>query len=170
MKLIFLGSSFSILWYMRRHKIVRRTYDKDQDTFRHHFLILPCLLLALLINEKFTFMEVRSLFQNVSALRHACTSLQYSTYFPSRYNVVFLGFSHNIYLCKYMRYKVGICVCTLKTVLICIHAPTKKGIMQKPNLHRYAGTAHTSKIFKGTHASTNFAWLRRIYELNYPFI
>ncbi len=58
MKLIFLGSSFSIVWYMRRHKIVRRSYDKDQDTFRHYFLVLPCLFLALVINEKFTFKEV----------------------------------------------------------------------------------------------------------------
>jgi ER lumen protein retaining receptor len=58
MKLIFLGSSFSIVWYMRRHKVVRRSYDKDQDTFRHYFLVLPCLILALLINEKFTFREV----------------------------------------------------------------------------------------------------------------
>ncbi|KAF1884043.1 hypothetical protein Lal_00013003 [Lupinus albus] len=58
MKLIFLGSSFSIVWYMRYQKIVRRTYDKDQDTFRHYILILPCLLLALVINERFTFREV----------------------------------------------------------------------------------------------------------------
>jgi ER lumen protein retaining receptor len=58
MKLVFLASSFSIVWYMRKHKIVRRTYDKDHDTFRHYFLVLPCLLLALLINEKFTFREV----------------------------------------------------------------------------------------------------------------
>lgn len=58
MKLIFLGSSFSIVWYIRHHKIVRRSYDKDQDTFRHLFLILPCFLLALVINEKFTFKEV----------------------------------------------------------------------------------------------------------------
>ncbi|TVU13883.1 hypothetical protein EJB05_37316, partial [Eragrostis curvula] len=58
MKLIFLGSSFSIVWYMRRHKMVRRSYDKDHDTFRHQFLILPCLILALLIHEKFTFREV----------------------------------------------------------------------------------------------------------------
>ncbi|GFZ10613.1 endoplasmic reticulum retention defective 2B [Actinidia rufa] len=58
MKLIFLGSSFSIVWYIRHHKIVRRSYDKDQDTFRHLFLVLPCLLLALVINEKFTFKEV----------------------------------------------------------------------------------------------------------------
>lgn len=58
MKLIFLGSSFSIVWYIRRHKLVRRSYDKDQDTFRHVFLVLPCLILALLIHEKFTFLEV----------------------------------------------------------------------------------------------------------------
>ncbi|KAL2242522.1 UNVERIFIED_CONTAM: ER lumen protein-retaining receptor [Sesamum indicum] len=58
MKLVFLGSSFSIVWYIRHHKIVRRSYDKDQDTFRHYFLIIPCLLLALLINERFTFKEV----------------------------------------------------------------------------------------------------------------
>ncbi|KAK8703690.1 hypothetical protein V6N13_047339 [Hibiscus sabdariffa] len=58
MKLIFLGSSFSIVWYIRYHKIVRRSYDKDHDTFRHYLLMLPCLILALLINEKFTFKEV----------------------------------------------------------------------------------------------------------------
>ncbi|KAM0947055.1 putative ER lumen protein retaining receptor [Dioscorea sansibarensis] len=58
MKLIFLGTSFSIVWYMRRHKIVRRSYDKEQDTFRHYFLILPCFVVALFINEKFTFKEV----------------------------------------------------------------------------------------------------------------
>lgn len=58
MKFIFLGSSFSIVWYMRRHKVVRRSYDKDQDTFRHVLLVLPCLLLALLIHERFTFREV----------------------------------------------------------------------------------------------------------------
>ncbi|PKA63833.1 ER lumen protein retaining receptor [Apostasia shenzhenica] len=58
MKLIFLGTSFSIVWYMKHHRIVRRTYDKDHDTFRHYFLVLPCIILALLINERFTFMEV----------------------------------------------------------------------------------------------------------------
>ncbi|KAE8714547.1 ER lumen protein-retaining receptor [Hibiscus syriacus] len=62
MKLIFLGSSFSIVWYMRYHKIVRRSYDKDQDTFRPYILMLPCLILALLINEKFTFKEISTSF------------------------------------------------------------------------------------------------------------
>ncbi|KAG6593777.1 ER lumen protein-retaining receptor, partial [Cucurbita argyrosperma subsp. sororia] len=58
MKLIFLGSSLSIVWYMRRHKVVRRSYDKDQDTFRNQYIVLPCLLLALVFNHKFTFKEV----------------------------------------------------------------------------------------------------------------
>ncbi|CAN1269532.1 ER lumen protein-retaining receptor B [Linum perenne] len=57
MKLIFLASTFSIIWYMKSHKLVRRSYDKDQDTFRHWFLVLPCLILALFIHEKFTFLE-----------------------------------------------------------------------------------------------------------------
>jgi ER lumen protein retaining receptor len=30
MKLIFVSSSFTILWYMRRHKVVSQTYDKEQ--------------------------------------------------------------------------------------------------------------------------------------------
>lgn len=58
MKLIFLSSSFSIVWYMRRHRIVRKSYDKEQDTFRHYLLVLPCLVLALFIHHKFTFFEV----------------------------------------------------------------------------------------------------------------
>lgn len=68
MKLIFLGSSFSIVWYIRRHRLVRKSYDKDQDTFRHYFLVLPCLILALLIHEKFTFTEVRD---HLSILLHS---------------------------------------------------------------------------------------------------
>ena len=58
MKLFFLWSSFSIIWYMRYHKVVRRSYDKEQDTFRHLFLVLPCLVLAIFVHDKFTFREV----------------------------------------------------------------------------------------------------------------
>lgn len=61
MKLIFLGSSFSIVWYMRNHKVVRQTYDKDHDTFRHYFLVIPCFFLALLVNYKLTVREVSCL-------------------------------------------------------------------------------------------------------------
>ncbi|KAG0559045.1 hypothetical protein KC19_10G074400 [Ceratodon purpureus] len=58
MKLIFLGTSFSIVWYMRYQKTVRASYDKNNDTFRHYLLILPCFALSLLINNRFTFREI----------------------------------------------------------------------------------------------------------------
>ncbi len=58
MKLIFIGSSGSVIWYMRRHKVVSQTYDAEQDTFRVFFLIGPCMLLALLINHEFSVTEV----------------------------------------------------------------------------------------------------------------
>ncbi|XP_010243088.1 PREDICTED: ER lumen protein-retaining receptor-like [Nelumbo nucifera] len=58
MKLVFLGTSISIVWYMRYHKVVKQTYNKDQDTFRHYFLAIPCFLLALLIHHEFTVIEV----------------------------------------------------------------------------------------------------------------
>ncbi|KAL1807166.1 hypothetical protein ACET3Z_030234 [Daucus carota] len=58
MKIIFLGTSFSIVWYIRHNRIVRKSYDKDLDTFRHHFLLLTCFFLALVINERFTFIEI----------------------------------------------------------------------------------------------------------------
>ena len=75
MKLVFLGSSFSIVWYMRYHKAVQRTYDREQDTFRHWFLVLPCLLLALLIHEKFTFLEVCLFLLLLKKLQFLCNGL-----------------------------------------------------------------------------------------------
>ncbi|KAL8538336.1 hypothetical protein ACS0TY_000356 [Phlomoides rotata] len=58
MKLVFIGTSVCIVWYMRFHKVVKQTYYKDQDTFRHYFLIPLCLLLALLVHHSFTTMEI----------------------------------------------------------------------------------------------------------------
>ena len=58
MKLIFLGASFRIIWYMRVNKAIRRTYNKEQDSFRIEFLLGPCALLALLIHRSFNFVEV----------------------------------------------------------------------------------------------------------------
>lgn len=58
MKLVFIGSSLAIVWCMRMHRAVKRTYDKEVDTFRHYFLILASFILALLLHEKFTFQEV----------------------------------------------------------------------------------------------------------------
>lgn len=58
MKLVFLGTSIGIVWYMRYHKVVKQTYSKDEDTFRHYFLILLSVLLALLIHRAFNVIEV----------------------------------------------------------------------------------------------------------------
>ncbi|KAB1221540.1 ER lumen protein retaining receptor [Morella rubra] len=58
MKLVFIGSSLAIVWCMRRHRVVRRSYDKELDTFRHYFLIAATFALAVLVYEKFTFREI----------------------------------------------------------------------------------------------------------------
>ena len=59
MKIVFILSSLAIVWCMRMHPIIKRSYDKVVDTFRHYFLVLGCFVLALLIHEKFTVQEVR---------------------------------------------------------------------------------------------------------------
>ena len=33
-KIVYIGTSSLIVWYMRRHRTVKNTYDKDHDTFR----------------------------------------------------------------------------------------------------------------------------------------
>lgn len=65
MKLVFLGTAFSIIYYMRFHKTVKTTYDREQDTFRVIFLIAPCLVLALFIHHEFTIMEVIPILGNI---------------------------------------------------------------------------------------------------------
>ncbi|OZC09819.1 ER lumen protein retaining receptor [Onchocerca flexuosa] len=52
----FLISSFGTLYLMWIK--FRATYDRNHDTFRIEFLVLPCVILALLINHEFTVMEV----------------------------------------------------------------------------------------------------------------
>jgi ER lumen protein retaining receptor len=59
MKLVFLGTSCAIVYYIRYHRIIRLTYDKDQDTFRHWMLIAPAAVLALISAHPRTIMEVR---------------------------------------------------------------------------------------------------------------
>jgi len=58
MKFIFIASSFWIIWYMRVHRVVSQTYDREQDTFRVSFLIVPAFGLALLVNHEFSFSEI----------------------------------------------------------------------------------------------------------------
>ena len=59
MKLIFISSSLAICYYMRVHKVVRQTYDRNEDTFREWFLVAPCALLAILLPQQRTHVEVR---------------------------------------------------------------------------------------------------------------
>ncbi|KAF0410775.1 ER lumen protein retaining receptor [Gigaspora margarita] len=56
MKIFFIASSIYILYLMKIK--FRATYDPSQDTFRIEFLLGACLLLALVFNYTFTFIEV----------------------------------------------------------------------------------------------------------------
>jgi ER lumen protein retaining receptor len=58
MKLIFLGSTFGIIYLMRSR--FRKSYNASEDKFPIWYLIVPCAILALVVNHKFTFWEVRS--------------------------------------------------------------------------------------------------------------
>lgn len=60
MKVVFIASSLAIVWCMRRHPLVRKSYDMDLDTFRHQYVLFACFVLALLLHEIFTFQEVFS--------------------------------------------------------------------------------------------------------------
>ncbi|XP_062227349.1 ER lumen protein-retaining receptor-like [Phragmites australis] len=107
MKLIFLGSSFLIVWYMRCHKMVRRSYDKDHDTFRHQFLVLPCLILALLIHEKFTFRELMwtfSIYLEAVAILPQLVLLQRTRNIDNltRQYVFFLGAYRSLYILNWI--------------------------------------------------------------------
>lgn len=73
MKLIFIASSLATVWCMRAHPVVRRSYDGDQDTFRHHFLVLLSFILALLFHDLFTIREVTCIF--LTAIRLPCKDL-----------------------------------------------------------------------------------------------
>jgi ER lumen protein retaining receptor len=56
MKLVFLGSTFGIIYMMLSP--YRKTYNAAEDKFPLWYLIIPCALLALVVNHKFTFWEV----------------------------------------------------------------------------------------------------------------
>jgi len=47
------------VYFMRFHKSIKQTYDREQDTFRYLFLIGPCALLAVLTTHDYSPMEVR---------------------------------------------------------------------------------------------------------------
>mmetsp|Transcript_13136 Transcript_13136/g.35756 ORF Transcript_13136/g.35756 Transcript_13136/m.35756 type:complete len:215 (+) Transcript_13136:169-813(+) len=52
MKLVFLIATFSIVYLMRYDKVIKVTYDRESDTFRHVFLVVPCLLLAVIFHNE----------------------------------------------------------------------------------------------------------------------
>ncbi|KAL3982510.1 ER lumen protein-retaining receptor 2 [Acanthocheilonema viteae] len=56
MKIFFLVSSYGTV-YLMFFKF-RATYDRNHDTFRIEFLIIPAIALAFLINHQFSFMEI----------------------------------------------------------------------------------------------------------------
>jgi ER lumen protein retaining receptor len=56
MKLFFLVTSFGTLYLMWLK--FKATYDRNHDTFRIEFLVVPAALLALLLNHEFSVMEV----------------------------------------------------------------------------------------------------------------
>jgi len=56
MKLFFLVTSFGTLYLMWMK--FKATYDRNHDTFRIEFLVIPAALLALLLNHEFSVMEV----------------------------------------------------------------------------------------------------------------
>lgn len=58
MKVVFISTSVLVVWYMRYHRTVRQTYDKESDTFQRRYLILPCALLALVVHNRTTPMEI----------------------------------------------------------------------------------------------------------------
>lgn len=60
MKIIFILSTATIVWYMRKHKVVSQTYSKEEETFKVVFLLVPTFILALLVNHEFTAIEVRT--------------------------------------------------------------------------------------------------------------
>lgn len=56
MKIFFIGASYATL-YLIYFKF-KATYDRNHDTFRIEFLLGPAALLALIINNEFSFMEI----------------------------------------------------------------------------------------------------------------
>lgn len=57
MKIVFLTSSFAIIFYMRIHKVVKQTRDQNDDTLRVLFILVLCLVPAIIWPRKRTIAE-----------------------------------------------------------------------------------------------------------------
>nr|XP_043611036.1 ER lumen protein-retaining receptor A [Erigeron canadensis] len=58
MKVVFIATSLAIVYYMRWHPAVKRSYDRDLDSFKYQFLVLFAFILALFVHDKFTVLEI----------------------------------------------------------------------------------------------------------------
>jgi len=58
MKVVYLATSYAIVYYMRFDRVVRLTYDKEQDTFRSYVLIVASAVLALVFHSKVAAFEL----------------------------------------------------------------------------------------------------------------
>ncbi|CAD7085475.1 unnamed protein product [Hermetia illucens] len=56
MKIVFIAASGATLYLM--YVKFKATYDHNHDSFRIEFLLIPCVILALIINHDFTVMEI----------------------------------------------------------------------------------------------------------------
>jgi len=56
MKIFFIATSFYIV-YLMKFKF-KATWEPSLDTFKIQYLIVPCLILALIFNYEFSVMEV----------------------------------------------------------------------------------------------------------------
>jgi ER lumen protein retaining receptor len=56
MKIVFMAASFATLYLM--YIKFKATYDRNHDTFRVEFLLIPVTALSLLLNHEFTPLEV----------------------------------------------------------------------------------------------------------------
>lgn len=56
MKVVFIGASLATVFLMFAK--FRATYDRNHDSFRIEFLLIPTVILALVINHDFTVLEV----------------------------------------------------------------------------------------------------------------
>ena len=57
-QIIFIGTSATIIYFMKYKSPCKETYDPKQDSLFLPYVIAPCAILALLINEYFAPFEV----------------------------------------------------------------------------------------------------------------
>lgn len=56
MKIVFIGASYATLYLM--YAKFKATYDRNHDTFRIEFLVIPVVILSLVVNHDFSPLEV----------------------------------------------------------------------------------------------------------------